>query len=334
MSYRSRSAVLVAVAALCALVPPLLGGRGLAAAVPAAAADEVVFPAPGGGPRAIQSYSSLGGDAAYLLDARAGVYRKVPYVSVRVSPDGASVAVEDVAGRIGVARRDALRGGGVRWTSLPPGSPAGWSPDGTALLTTTLDKETRSFTAHRYDLPTGRLRHTPIDLDCDTCTAGWAADSVRYVVQVRGDDPELPTGPMRYLNPDGTPGPLVGAEGHLWDANAYSPSRRYAVVEPSRGGGFEGTDPGRLADWQLPRILDLTTGRTLRSLPTSWPVLGWYDERQVVTVAVEDGTTVLQVVDVHTGAVGRRVPAPGLPPAILEIGSSTSLTGEASRFGF
>lgn len=352
MLHQPRPAVLAgALTAFCALVVPVLVTHGVADAATRSARPEVgpapvgrpapqtadgtvTFPRPGGGPQAIQALSTLDG-TAYVLNTRAGEYRKVPYVSVTISPDGSTVAVENVDGQIGVVSRTAVGGGAVRWTSLPPGSPAGWSPDGTALLTTTLDKETRTFTAHRYDVATGQLRHTPINLECDTCTAGWAADSVRYVVQLRGADPDLPTGPLGYLNPDGTPGPLMGAEGHIWDAGSYSPSRRYAVVEPSRGGGFEGADPTQLADWQLPRILDLTTGETVRTLPTSYPVLGWYDERQVVTVAYAGpGTTVLEVVDIHTGLVSRQVSAPGLPPMILQIGSSEQLRADAAEYGF
>ncbi|MFG1654614.1 hypothetical protein ACGFIE_32255 [Micromonospora sp. NPDC049275] len=343
MSHRSRRTALAGVlTAFCMLVTPVLAGPGADAATVAVGDSgrtdgaQVTFPVPGGGPQAIHAYSSLGGDAAYVLDTRAGKYRRVPYVSVQVSPDGHTVAVEQTDGRIGVVARAALAGGGaVRWTDLPPGTFTGWSPDGKALLTTTLDKETRSFAVHRYDVATGRLRHTPVNLDCDVCTAGWAADSTRYVVQLRGTDPDLPTGPMRYLNPDGTAGRLVGAEGHIWDATAYSPSRRYAVVEPARGVGFEGVDPSLLAEWQRPRILDLATRRTIGSVATSWPVLGWYDERQVVKVAhTSGGSTVLEVTDVRTGRVSRSVPAPGLPPALLQIGSSAGLKGDAAKFGF
>jgi hypothetical protein len=183
----------------------------------------------------------LSGAQVYLLDEAHGRYRRFPFARIMVAPEGGLVAVEGIDARVGIADREdlLLRGErAVRWSSLPPGSWAGWSPDGRALLTTTLDKDTWTFTAHRYDLADGRVRSTPIALDCQTCTAGWAADSTRYVVELTGTPPQLPTGPLVYLGPDGTRGPLVGAEGHIWNADAYSPSRRFAIVDPSRGYPF------------------------------------------------------------------------------------------------
>lgn len=298
------------------------------------APDDPVFPRPGGGPRAIHAFADYLRGGAYLLDAVRGEYRKLPYERVSVSPDGRTVAVENLDGRIGVVDRQALLDAGdaaVRWTDLPPGSPSGWSPDGKGLLVTTLDKETRTFTAHRYDLVTGRVRVTPINLDCDTCTAGWAADSTRYVVRLRGADPEVPTGPAQYLNPDGTPGPLVGAEGHIWNAESYSPSRRYVIVEPSRP-----FLPDESADWQLSKIFDLQDGRVISTLRTEVPVVGWYDDGHVVRVApyVEGGATTLEVLDIRTGKVTNRVPAAGLPPCCVQLGSSVMLHGEAAALGF
>jgi hypothetical protein len=310
-------------------------GKPGAAAQLADASDEEpapVFPRPGGGPRAIHAFVSLAGTQTYLLDVTAGEYRRLPYVSIRLSPDGRLAAVEAETGEIGVAERGALLRAGeaaVRWTTLPPGSMTGWSPDGRALLTTTLDKTLWEFTAHRYDVTTGRLSHTPIRLACDVCTAGWAGDSTRYVIQLRGADPEIPDGPMQYLNPDGTPGPLVGLNGHIWDAQAYSPNRRYVIVEPSR--------PVEVGpEWTLPRIFDLATGRVLPGVATEWPLLGWYDNSRVVRVAMAatpGDPTVLEVVDIHTGTVVKRVPAPGLPAAIIQLGSGW-LPAPAAAYGF
>jgi hypothetical protein len=292
-----------------------------------------VFPRPGGGPRAIHTFSSVSGTQTYLLDTAVGSYRQLPYVRIDLSPDGRKVAVEHTDGRIGVAERRALLRAGdaaVRWTSLPPGSMSGWSPDGKALLTTTLNKDTSEFTAHRYDIATRRLRHTPIKLDCDTCTAGWAADSARYVVRLRGVDPEIPDGPAQYLNPDGTAGSLVGTNGHIWSADAYSPSGRYVVVEPARP-FVPGPEP-----WKLPKVFDLRTRRVVSTISTDWPVVGWYDDRQVVRIApaMEGDRVTLEVVDIHTGEAAKRVPAPGLEPYHIGLGSSAGLHGEAATLGF
>lgn len=293
---------------------------------------EPVFPRPGGGPRVIHTLG--GGEHVYLLDQVAGEYRKLPYFSISLSPNGRTVVVESAEARLGIADRAALLAGGdraVRWIDLPPAH-VNWSPDGTALLTTTLDKDTRTFTAHRYDIATGRLRHTPINLACDTCTAGWAADSKRYVVMLTNSDPAIESGPAQYLNPDGTPGPMVGADGLIWDAHSYSPSRRYAIVEPPRP--FIEPNP---TGWMLPKILDLRTGKVLRTIETGFPVLGWYDDRQVVKFALTGETepALLEVVDVVTGEVTKKIPAPGLPRwTVIQIGSSDGLHGDAAELGF
>lgn len=335
--------VAAAVAAF-ALAITVVGGQSIAGAATGSTAPEtkpvkptasdLVFPRPGGGPRAIHAYHDVfaWSGTTYLLHRVTGEYRKLPFESLVLSPDERTVAVEGQDGRIGIAQREALLNSeaAVRWTNLPLGSPSWWSPDGTALLVTTLDKEARRFTAHRYDVATGQIRSTPISLDCDTCTAGWAADSTRYVVRLRGPDPELPDGPMQYLNPDGTPGPLVGANGHIWNADSYSPSRRYVVVEPSRPLFGE---PG---DWQLPKVFDLLTGTVVSTIRTDWPVVGWYDDGRVVRVAegAAGDPVTLEVLDIHTGEVTRRVPAPGFAPCCFQLGSAAKLRGEASELGF
>lgn len=301
---------------------------------PANGSAAPVFPRPGGGLRAIHTYVDLfQSHEPYLLDTVRGGYRGLPFLNnLALSPDGRTVAVEGLDGRIGVAERHALLAAGepaVRWTDLPVGSPGWWSPDGRALLVTTLDKATRTFTAHRYDVGTEQIRSTPIRLDCDTCTAGWAADSTRYVVRLRGPDPAIPDGPMQYLNPDGTPGPMVGANGHIWSADAYSPSRRYVSVEPSR------PFVGEPAEWQLPKVFDLRTGTVVRAVATAWPLLGWYDDGHVVRVAPgTESAPVFEVLDIRSGEVTKRVPAPGLASCCVQLGSSAGLRGAAAELGF
>lgn len=326
----------VALPALTAalVLPATLAPPPALAAPPAAATDPAgpVFPRPGGGPRAIHVLTAQA--VSYLLDPATGRYRELPYPTLLLSPDGRTVALEAADdGRIGVAdRAELLRVGAaaVRWTDLPGGA-INWSPDGTALLTTTPDKATRRIVVNRYDLATDTLRHTPVSFATEGA-AGWAADSRRYVVRLPGPDPEIPNGPLRYVEPDGTPGPLVGASGHIWDADAYSPSRRYAIVEPARGYPF----PPEPAPWQYPRILDLVSGRLVATIRTDWPLLGWYDSRRVVRVAPGPAgqPTTLEVIDVFTGQVTRRVPAPGLPAYRIQLGSSAGLCGPAAALGF
>jgi len=321
---RRRFLSLVLTAALA--VTPAVPGR-------AATPEPVNFPRPGGGPVAIHALSddSFGGHG-YLLDAVTGEYRQVPYLTIRLSPDQRTVAVERVDGRIGVANRHALLRAGdraVRWTELY--SAVFWSPDGSALLHTTWDRSTGTRTALRYDVRTGHARRTPVPADCDVCTVGWAADSIRYTMMTRGADPAIPMGPVRYLNPDGSSGPLVGVDGLIWSAESYSPSRRYVIVEPARP--FDDFAP---ADWQLPRIFDLRSGRAVAKIAGDWPVAGWYDERHVVRTApaAKGEPNTLEVVAVRTGRVTKRIPAPGLPPCCVKLGSSAGLHGHSATFGF
>lgn len=324
---RSRPAVtaLALVAAALVLTTAPVPGRSAAGASNGqGAADELVFPRPGGGPRAI--HGLISDFHSYLLDTTTGEYRPQPY-DVYLSPDRRMVAV-DAGDRIGVANRWAyLRTGerAVRWTDLPPWRPA-WSPDGRALLVNTIDKgdgPPSAFAAHRYDLDTGRVRSAPIEgFDCGNCSVGWAADSRRYVVTLNSPEPGAVAGPMQYVNPDGSPGPMVGAAGRVGGADAYSPDRRYVIVEPAR--------PNPLGP---PVIFDLHNSTVVATIATGHALVGWYDERRVVRISPGSQVTVLEVVDIHTGAVSRRVPA-SLPPYGIQLGSSCGLHGDAVELGF
>jgi len=253
-----------------------------------------------------------------------GRYVPVPYVSIRLAPDGRRVAVEK-DGRIGIAdRQELLRQGerAVRWTALPAAG-MDWSPDGRALLTTTVDKERRRQTAHRLDVRTGRVRDTLLP-PWASGAAGWAADSRRYLVTTEPAHPAATDGPLRYVNPDGTAGPELGVTGHVWGADAYSPSRRLVIVEPSRP-----TYPAA-----PPQVLDLRTGRVLAAIDTAMPLLGWHDEWHVVRVAAQV-PTVLEVLDVRTGRVSERIRAGGLPAdSLLQLGPTAGLVPAAARRGF
>jgi dipeptidyl aminopeptidase/acylaminoacyl peptidase len=318
------------VAALIAglAIPATAGARS--APPPAAPVVESVptFPSPGGGPVAIQAWAGLSGETPLLLDRVTGRYRPVPYVSIRLAPDGLRVAVEKDDGRIGIAdRQQLLRHGdrAVRWTALPAAGME-WSPDGRALLTTTVDKERRRQTAHRLDVRTGRVRDTLLP-PWTSGAVGWAADSRRYLVMAEPADPAATNGPLRYVDPDGTAGPALGVEGRVWGADAYSPSRRLVIVEPSRP---------ELTPTPA-QVLDLRTGRVLAVVDAELPLLGWHDEWQVVRVApAPEGTpTVLEVLDVRTGRVSERIRAGGLPAgSLLQLGSTACLAPAAVRRGF
>jgi hypothetical protein len=142
---------------------------------------------------AVQAWAGLFGETPLLLDRVTGQYRPVPYVSIRLAPDGRRVAVEKDDGHIGTAdRQQLLRHGdrAVRWTELPA---AGMerSPDGSALLTTTVDKERQRIIAHRLDVRTGRVRETLLP-PWTSGAVGWAADSRWYLVMA---EPAATNGP-------------------------------------------------------------------------------------------------------------------------------------------
>jgi hypothetical protein len=106
--HQSRRALITAAAAVVAALAvaiPIVVSRGVAGAT---TDTTTAASTPTGGPRAIQTLSP--GSAAHLLDTAAGDYRKLPYLSVVLSPDEGTVT----DGRIGVADRAALLRHGER----------------------------------------------------------------------------------------------------------------------------------------------------------------------------------------------------------------------------
>lgn len=295
--------------------------------------DEPTFVTPGGGPRAVHVYT-VDELRSYLLDPATGQYHQLPYL-VSLSPDLRHVAVEDVNGRPGVVDRAALLREGesaIRWIDVPAGNGLRWSPDGTALLFTSLAKGTGSirFTAHRYDLDIAAIKNTAINADILGSSVGWAADSRRYVASLRGNSTAdtVEPGALRYLEPDGTLGQRIEIEGGLvGGAESYSPSGKLMIVDAS---DIMSAQP--IAS----KVLDVATGQVVIALPRSAKPVGWYDEKIVVLLAAGPvGDSVLELMDVATGAVTKRIEMPGVPQLrSLQIASSAGLTGAAVKFGF
>ena len=291
-----------------------------------------LLPTPGGGPIAIHVYHSDGNTPrTFLLDVEAGKYRAVPY-QVLLSPDQKRVAVIDNA-RTGLADRAALLRDGktaIDWLDLPPGNGLAWSPDGAALLLTSIDKSggKPGFTAHRYAVATGTKVSTPITVDLLGGAVGWAADSRRYLALLSagevGDTVE--PGGLRYIEPDGTLGPLVETQGGLvGGADSYSPSREHVVTDASQ----------LMSATRLPSpIVAVGTGRVVAWVPAGARPVGWYDDKTVVQLSAGDRPA-LELLDIGTGQVVKRV---ALPPAggliTLHVAASKGLTGDATSFGF
>jgi hypothetical protein len=259
---------------------------------------------PTGGPQTVHAYASE--TVSHLLDVRTGRYREFPFLVV-VSPDLRRVAVSTDS-RIGVAdRQELLRDGGsaIDWTDLPLGNGLFWSPDGTALLWTSLDKSggppTPAFTAHRYDIATGTITDTPIEATLLGSSVGWAADSRRYVALRRGqetNDTVEPDG-LSYIDPDGPSRSLLESGGGLvGGAESYSPSRTYLVADATQ---LMSARPLGST------VVDVATGRVVATLPPGARPIGWYDETTVVQLAVCDDRPVAELVDIATGTVHRAV---------------------------
>jgi len=290
--------------------------------VPTSSADPV-FPAPGGGARAVEVYGTrFSPDAgSYLLDLTDGTYHALPWL-VSVSPDGTQVAVfDDGQGRVGLADRSALLAQGeaaITWLELPRSNGPLWSPDGTALLSTTTIRDATDhigFVVTRYDIATGEQTTTQIPWGDQLVGSrvGWAADSQGYLAMIREIDDEgrEVAGPVQYLNPDGTPGASIDVPGGLvGGAEAYSPSRRYLILDAS---GV------MLEERACSRIVDVTTGEAVVVFAPGEIPVGWYSE----TAFVRQKDGVLQVVDLATLAVLKEVDLSGVGTlAPLQLGPS------------
>jgi hypothetical protein len=298
------------------------------------------FPRPGGGPRVIElCVVSWPEQRVFLLDASTGQYRDFPFEFARLSPDRRSVAVSTVAGKVGIAgRADLLRRGdsALRWISSDGFDPR-WSPDGTAVLFRSVDKSggppNVRIIAHRYDVGSGEIRDTAIDIP-GVGGVGWAADSARYLVMLPGRpldrDAGNAPGALQYVNPDGGLGPRVDIEaGPVGGAEAYSPSGRRMFVEAHFASDTQ-TFPAK--------VIEVATGRVIATLTPGANPVGWSDETtliQLTGMAPGARSPALEVVDSTTGAVMKRVELPGLRYlTTLEVGPAAGLSGAALELGF
>lgn len=292
-----------------------------------------IFPTPGGGPQAIHLYrADEPTPGTYLLDVATGSYRTVPYEAL-LSPDLRTVAVT-AGDKVGVVDRAALLRGdtsAIRWTRLPVGNGLAWSPDGKALLTTSLRKVGGlRFTAHRYDVASGSVTATPIRVELLGSSVGWAADSRRYIALLHGKSgtDTVEPGALQYVNPDGTLGSRIEITGGgVGGATSYSPAGRYLIADSSQ----------LMTAVPVPsKIVEVGTGTVVREIAADRPLIGWYDETTVVRIAPGSADQpVLDLIDVITGQTVKQVAAPGLTaPVLIQLGSSAGLTGKSATLGF
>ncbi|GAA1551022.1 hypothetical protein GCM10009827_084570 [Dactylosporangium maewongense] len=320
-------AIAAAVAVTAALAVPALLLRGPGTPMdPGAPAPA----APGGGPQVAHVYTRE--EHSSILDPALGKYRELPFTVV-LSPDLTRAAVND-NGRLGLADRAALLDRGrdaVEWVDVPAGNGPSWSPDGTAVLWTSIEKDpTVHFTAHRVDVADRHVTNTPVPLDLLGATVGWAADSRRYLVLVRGTqtDNTVEPGPLQYLSPDGTPGArLDGTGGSVEGATCYSPSRRYVLTDAST---IMSAQP------HASPVYDATSGKVVATVPPRSTPVGWYDETTVAVLGHgADRNAVIELLDITTGTVSRSVRLPGSADVTaVQLGPSAGLTGAAAELSF
>lgn len=277
-----------------------------------------------GGPVTIVAFTVAETGRTSLLDARTGRYVETPYEAAVVSPNGRTVAVYD-GGRTGIIDRAALRRedtATLRWTGLIGGAPA-WSPDGTAVLSTEVEKDPAfTLVMSRYDLDTREITTTRlVDPPTETGSAVWAADSEDYLIALFTSEGGTvrPRG-MQVVHPDGSLGAVwEGPAGTV----AYSPDRRRATVDPS----------DLMTGRPIPTgVIDVRTGEQLGTLPSGaepvWPrTVGWYGKDTVVRLLAAPE---LEVVDVRTGEIVRTVRMARVPTlSWIQLGPRT---GKAPGF--
>lgn len=289
------------------------------------------FPAPGGGPRVVDVFAL--DDTTYLLNPVDGTYHAMPW-RVVLAPDGTRVAIAD-DGRIGMADRSALIAQGesaITWTDLVPASGLLWSPDGTAVLTTSVTRANAgsdevTYTIQRFDVDSATSTHTTIRGTFLGGRVGWAADSLRYVALLAATNEQGWTvpGPMQYVNPDGTLGPQIQTAGGLvGGAESYSPSKQKVILDSSEL---------MLNELTCSRILDVTSGEALMILSPGERPAGWYDDTSFVRF--DPYRTRLEVVDVASKTVVKQIDLSGIPGVRwVQIGSAAGLTGTAATRGF
>lgn len=306
-------------------------------------------PRPGGGPVVLDAFV-ISGDPALatskLLNRATGAYVTLPFSSIRLSPDGNTLAVGSRASgmydprqQVGVvSRADALAGrtDRVRWLGV--GHEPVWSPDGTKLLVDTTPP-TQVDPSPRIDgtlvprrlavFQVGGWQRSDLTLQLDIAghwlQFGWAADSAHLLIPLWSDrsTPEHTVGgDMQYVNLDGTLGQRVPVTGGVIGGEAYSPSRQRVIVS---------------GVWAADRVVDSAWHTVLTSSGGGSQFVGWYDDQHVIEVvwarADSGDTPYLKVVDM-SGHVLKQIPMPGNTYLDVMFRSSAGLTGAAAQLGF
>ncbi|MGI5212621.1 hypothetical protein [Plantactinospora sp. CA-290183] len=213
----------------------------------------------------------------YLLDGADGRYLETTgkYDEVWASPTGdlAAVRAYNRPNETGLLE---VPGGTVRWARTGPQTlPPQWSPDGSRLLLTLVDRERGaviSFGILDRDL---RFRHYAVKTSTPACP-----DSCRFTWLPNGKEVALPQPDLTAGRPEDAPPPHSGlqvfavgspapnrtvpARGTVSGPAAWSPNGRFVVVDGE----------------QTPQLVDVATGSVLRELPSA--DVHWVDDARLL----------------------------------------------------
>ena len=305
-----RTGIAALVLILLAAVPVVWARQHTAGLPPAGppVSEAPDMPRPGGGPSAIHVFGV--GGVSFVLNPETGAYQSFPFVVV-LSPDLRWAAILD-EGEVGVVSREALLQDGdatATWLDMPPADGPTWSPNGKALLVTSVDRT--SALRYEPDVP-GSASPFSLPISGIGAPLGWASDSERYIglITKQGN----PSGMVYLTRKNRDSGSLEGSPGQV---TGYSPDKRYGFVQALPG--LKST------------VFYDKNGVLLSSVPATGAFAGWYDETTVALV--DDKAPALVLQDVTELDRVRTIPLPQAPDRI-QIGPSAGLTGEAAGYGF
>lgn len=316
---RAAGAVLTGAALLAALaVPPLLLHPGRPVGGPTTPAGALTAPAPV--PLTFDGPITLPGGWTVLVagsgpvrvwnrDRRA--YQTINRDQVQVAPAGPYAAVAtgdphqieilDLRGR--TPRTFTL----ASQISLDPQ----WSPDGTRLLLTTMDKDTATNFITILDAGSGDVTSWPIDsryVCTDYCRLTWTRDGSEVVwsltdlsVPRSEARPHARSGLQLFSAFDGHPTRTLPVRGDVSGPYAWSPNGRYVIVTAVSA------QPGRSVENQL---IDLATGAAVRTFPDGTP--NWIANDRILLTG---SGTVISLVD-PAGTTLARYEMPAVEPLL------------------
>jgi hypothetical protein len=235
-------------------------------------------------------------DRDRVLVAPAGPYAAAP------TDDPHQIEILDLRGR---APRTFVLAGGI---TLEPQ----WSPDGTRLLLTTLDKDTGTSFITIVDAGSGDVTSWPIDdryVCTDWCLLTWTRDGSEVVWSLtdlsvpRSElGPHARSGLQLFSATDGHPTRTLPVRGNISGPYAWSPNGRYVIAT-----GVSTQLQPRTTESQL---VNVATGAVLRTFPDGTPY--WVTNDRILVADAGRGITLVD----PTGAVVAQYDGPDILPLL------------------